>query len=109
MTTDTPRIRSARGSDRRGAPKAVIAVQSREKQALAREDSAHLREGVVDRREEAALMREAAAQMREIEARTREGVATCRESEIEQLQASYDADASHRQMLLQGFSLFLIL
>lgn len=102
MTTDTPRIRPARGSDRRGAPKAVIAVQCREKQALAREDSAHLREGVVDRREEAALMREAAAQMREIEARTREGVATCRESEIEQLQASYDADASHRQMLLQA-------
>jgi diguanylate cyclase (GGDEF)-like protein len=102
MTTDTPRIRSARGADRRGAPKAVIAVQCREKQALAREDSAHLREGVVDLREEAALMREAAAQMREIEARTREGVATCRESEIEQLQASYDADASHRQMLLQA-------
>jgi diguanylate cyclase (GGDEF)-like protein len=80
----------------------MASLQSREKLALAREDSAQLREGFIDLREDAALMREAVMEVREVEAHTRDDVATCRESEIGLLQAAYDADASHRQMLLQA-------
>jgi diguanylate cyclase (GGDEF)-like protein len=75
-------------------------VQNRERLALAREDSANVREGAVDLREDAALMREAAARVREMETHVREGLAARRELEIELLEASYEADEVHRQTLL---------
>lgn len=102
MTPDKLSIRAARGADRRGSPAEVMLVQSRERLALAREDSVNVREGVIDLREDAALMREAAARVREMETQVREGLAARRELEIELLKASYEAEELHRQTLIQA-------
>lgn len=102
MTSKMPRTRVIRGTDRRGTLTDVMAGQSRGNQALAREDSAHVRESVVNFREDAALMREAAARVREMETRIREDIAARREAEIELLKASFDADELQRQTLLQA-------
>ena len=102
MTSQMPRTHAPRGIDRRGAAKEALAVQSREKLALAREDSAQLREGVVDMREDAAHLREAAAQVRENESRARDVLTSSREIEVKVLQAALEADATHRQVLLQA-------